>query len=551
MTNDNHYRGNPQLKKSGKPINWTPELLQEWLKCFEDPIYFAEKYIKIVHVDHGFIPIELYDYQKEIITTMNNYRNTVVLTSRQAGKTTTAVVVILHYILFNEHKLVGLLANKGDAAREILNRIKLAYEALPEWLQQGIEEWNKGSISLENGCKVIAAATSSSNIRGKSCSLLYIDETAFIENWEEFFASVYPTISSGETTKMLFTSTPNGLNHFYKTCSGAKHPENSSDWNGFKLIEVPWNRVPGRDEEWKNKTLASMDFDLEKFEQEFNCEFAGSSGTLISSGVLKTLTHAKPLHTKDNLYVYEPPQKENQYLITADVSRGKGLDYSAFHVFDITSMPYKQVCTYRSNLITPLDYASILQHTGTIYNKAMILVEINDIGGQVADSLHFDYEYENIVYTENAGPSGKRISTGFSKTGNIDRGIRTTKTVKGVGCSVLKLLVEQHQLIIKNFETIYELSRFSKKGTSYQAEDGCNDDLVMGLVLFAWITSQQYFKELTDIETLQRLRDSTDKDIENQIFDFYVSTGHEDIIEPTVNLTSADAMLNNRDFQFF
>jgi hypothetical protein len=538
---DKGYNGNPLLKKTRKQIAWSQEMLQEWLKCAQDPIYFAEKYIKIVHVDHGFIPIKLYDYQKEIVVKLQNNRRVTVVTSRQAGKTTTAAAIILHYILFNDHKTVALLANKGDAAREILQRIKDAYEALPDWLQQGVEEWNKGSIALENGCKVLAAATSSSAIRGKSISLLYIDEAAFVEGWDEFFASVFPTISSGETTKILFTSTPNGLNHFYKTCMGAKEGT-----NGYQYVEVPWQKVPGRDERWRQETLAAMDFDHEKFAQEFECAWLGSSGTLISGAVLKTLVSKTPLHSRDGLTVYEEKQGNHQYIITVDVSRGKGLDYSAFQVIDVTSMPYKQVCTYKNNMVTPLDYSGTVYRTAKAYNNASILVEINDIGAQVADSLHYDYEYEGIIYTENAGARGKRISGGFAKAGGADRGIRTTKTVKSIGCSMLKLLIEQRQLIINDHNTIHELSRFSRKGTSYEAEPGCNDDLVMGLVLFAWMTDQQYFKDLTDINTLMKLRDKTEEELENDLLPFgFIETGHpeDDIIDLTVT--------PRREFQFF
>ena len=509
---DRGYNGNPLLKKSRKQISWTQEMLQEWLKCAQDPIYFAEKYIKIVHVDHGFIPIRLYDYQKEIIVKLTNNRRVTVVTSRQAGKTTTAAAVILHYILFNDHKTVALLANKGDAAREILDRIKMAYEALPDWLQQGVDEWNKGSISLENGCKVIAAATSSSAIRGKSISLLYIDEAAFVENWDEFFASVFPTISSGETTKILFTSTPNGLNHFYKTCEGAKE-----GMNGYQFVEVPWQRVPGRGEEWYKETIAAMDFDYEKFAQEFECAFQGSSGTLISGASLKSLVARIPIMDYDGLKQYSKPLKENKYVIVVDVSRGKGLDYSAFQVVDVTKMPYDQVCVYRNNMITPLDYTGVIHRVSKLYNDAVILVETNDVGSQVVDSLHYDFECETIVYTENAGARGKRISGGF---GNAERGVRTTKTVKAIGCSMLKLLVEQHQLTINDHDTIYELSRFSKKGHSYEAESGCNDDLVMGLVLFAWMSDQQFFKDLTDINTLMKLREKSEDQMESELTPF-------------------------------
>lgn len=537
---DRGYLGNPLLKKSRKQIQWTPEMVQEFLRCSQDPIYFAERYIKIVHVDHGLIPIQLYDYQKEIIDKLQNNRRVTVVTSRQAGKTTTAAAIILHYILFNEHKTVALLANKGDAAREILERIKLAYESLPDWLQSGVEEWNKGSIELENGCKVIAAATSSSAIRGKSISLLYIDEAAFVEGWDEFFASVFPTISSGNTTKILFTSTPNGLNHFYKTCEGAKQGT-----NGYAFVEVPWQQVPGRDNEWKQETLAAMDFDLEKFAQEFECEFQGSSGTLISSACLKALVSRVPIAESDGLKQYVRPSKDNKYVIIVDVSRGKGLDYSAFQVVDITKMPYNQVCTYRNNMITPLDYSGVIHNVSKMYNDAVILVEVNDVGAQVVDSLHYDYECETIVYTENAGARGKRISGGF---GNAERGIRTTKTVKAIGCSMLKLLVEQQQLVINDHETIFELSRFSKKGHSYEAESGCNDDLVMGLVLFAWMSDQQYFKDLTDINTLMKLREKTEEQMESELTPFgFVDSGHhyedDDIIEIGPDTESFERMM--------
>ena len=522
LPNIKGYNGNPLLKKKSRNIEWTPELTAEYVKCAAFPIYFAEKYIKIVNVDQGLIPIKLYDYQKEIIEKITDHRLLTVVTSRQAGKTTTAAAIILHYVLFNSHKRVALLANKGDAAREILDRIKISYESLPDWLQQGVVEWNKGNIVLENGSIIIAAATSSSAIRGKSVNFLYIDEAAFVENWDEFFASVYPTISSGNTTKMLFTSTPKGLNHFYKTCMGAKEGT-----NGYEYVEVPWQKVPGRDEAWRQRTLAAMDFDYEKFAQEFECSWIGSSGTLIAGATLKTLVNKQPLHSSDGLTQYVLPEKDRQYVMTVDVSRGKGLDYSAFQVIDITAMPYNQVCVYKNNMVTPMDYSSVIHRISKVYNDATVLVEINDIGGQVADSLYSDYECENLIYTENGGARGKRISAGFSKTS--DRGVRTTKSVKAVGCSMLKLLVEQRQLIINDHDTINELSKFSKKASSYEAESGANDDLVMCLVLFAWMSDQQYFKELTNINTLQFLRDKTEEDMENYFLCFgFADNGNTD-----------------------
>jgi hypothetical protein len=498
-------------------------MISEYVKCANDPIYFAEKYIQIVHVDHGLIPIKMYDYQKEIATAITNNRRVTVNTSRQAGKTTTAVAIILHYVLFNDYKTVALLANKGDAAREILDRIKIAYEALPKWLQQGVIEWNKGSVEFENGCKVIAGSTSSSAIRGKSISFLYIDETAFVENWDEFFASVFPTISSGNTTKILFTSTPNGLNHFYKTCEGAREKR-----NGYIYIEVPWNRVPGRDEAWKRETLEGMDFDLQKFSQEFECNFLGSSGTLIEGSKLKNLVSRNPVGETQFMKVYEKPIKDHVYVCIVDVSRGKGLDYSAFHVIDVTSMPYKQVCVYRDNTVTPVDYAEIIHRSIKQYNSAYTLVEINDIGEQVSEVLYNEFEVETILFTESAGRSGKRISGGFGK--GCDKGIRTTKSVKAVGCNMLKMLIEQDQLIINDFQTINELSTFSRKGISYEAESGCHDDLVMGLVLFGWLTDQLFFREITDINTLDKLRSRNEEELMESLLPIGFNNFDDDVI---------------------
>ena len=531
---DRGYNGNINLKRKGTPIEFTQDMVGEFIKCARDPIYFSEKYIQIVHVDKGLIPIKLYDYQKEIVEKITNNRRVAVVTSRQAGKTTTAVAVILHYVLFNEHKTCALLANKGDAAREILDRIKIAYEALPKWLQQGVIEWNKGSVEFENGCKIIAGATSSSAIRGKSISFLYIDETAFVENWDEFFASVFPTISSGKTTKMLYTSTPNGLNHFYKTCEGAKQ-----DTNGFEYVEVPWQKVPGRDEDWRKETLAAMDQDTQKFSQEFECGFLGSSGTLIEGSKLKSLVPRTPIGQTEHMKVYEKPQRDRTYCCVVDVSRGKGLDYSAFQIIDVTEMPYRQVCVFKDNMVTPVDYAEIIYRSIKSYNEAYTLVEVNDIGEQVSEILHYEFEVETLMFTESAGRSGKRISTGFSK--KADKGIRTTKAVKSVGCNMLKMLIEQDQLVLNDFDTINELSTFSRKGNSYEAESGCHDDLTMGLVLFAWMTDQIFFKEITNINTVNELRQRN----EEQLAESLLPIGFNDYDTNTVSTPIVSTSDNN------
>jgi hypothetical protein len=545
MMIDRGYNGNANLKKKGQAIEWTQDKIQEFVKCAKDPSYFAEKYINIVHVDHGLIPIRLYDYQRDIIDKITNNRRCAVVTSRQAGKTTTAVCVILHYVLFNEHRTVALLANKGDAAREILDRVKIAYEALPKWLQQGVVEWNKGSVEFENGCKIIASATSSSAIRGKSISFLYIDETAFVENWDEFFASVFPTISSGNTTKILLTSTPNGLNHFYKTCEGAEQGT-----NGYQFVRVLWNDVPGRDDAWKQETLSSMDYDYEKFAQEFECQFLGSSGTLIEGNKLKALVHKQPIRESNGLSMYQEPQESHSYICIVDVSRGKGLDYSAFQIIDVSKMPYRQVCVFRDNYITPIEYAEVIHRTAKHYNESVVLIEINDIGEQVSDLLHYDFEYENILFTESAGRSGKRISAGYGK--NVDKGIRTTKSVKAVGCSILKLLIEQDQLILNDFATMQELSTFSRRGVSYEAESGNNDDLVMCLVLFAWVSDQQFFKEMTDINTLKTLRHRSEEEMMEELLPFgFHDDGQPDENVIDVPVAGMDDFYDTSNFESF
>jgi Terminase large subunit, T4likevirus-type, N-terminal/Terminase RNaseH-like domain len=521
------YNGNSLLKKSNQKIEWTPELVAEYVKCSQDPVYFTEKYMKIINVDRGLVNFILYDYQKTMLQAMAENRFNIIATARQAGKSTVTCAFILWYIIFNAEKTVALLANKGETAREILGRVQLAYQHLPKWLQQGVKEWNKGSMELENNSRVLAAATSSDAIRGYSINLLFIDEAAFIENWDSFFTSVYPTISSGKESKIVLVSTPNGLNHFYSIWKNAEEKR-----NGYNPIRVMWYDVPGRDEKWKEETLGSMNFDTEKFEQEYCVEFLGSSGTLIAGWKLRELVHQTPLIQKDGLYQYEPPEVNHIYALVADVSRGKGFDYSAFQLIDVTKMPYKQVCVYRSNMITPVEYVEIIYQAATTYNNAAVLVEINDIGEQVGHSLHFDFEYDNVLFTESAGRMGKKVSQGFVKKGKPDKGIRTTKQVKAVGCSMLKLLIEQNQLIINDFHTIEELSTFSRKNQSYEAEEGKHDDLVMGLVLFGWLSSQQYFKEYTDINTLLKLRDKSEDELMSDLSPFgFVDDGRGDLYE--------------------
>lgn len=541
MSRTETYLGNINLKRSNVTVEYTAHEIQEFIKCSRDPIYFAENYVQIVHVDRGLIPFVPYDYQKDIIDLSIKERFVICKMPRQVGKTTTVVGIILWHILFMENYSIAVLANKLSQAREILGRIQLAYEHLPKWLQQGVVEWNKGYLELENGSKIIASATSSSAIRGTSQNLIYLDEFAFVPNnlQEEFFNSVYPTISSGQTTKVIITSTPNGLNMFYKLWHDSEEGRND-----YKRIDVHWSDVPGRDEKWKEETIRNTS--EEQFRQEFECEFLGSSHTLIDGTVLRRLVHSLPIQQTDTIKIYEHPFKydpdtmsdpaaDGLYCICVDTSRGVGGDFSVFVVFNVTKIPYTVAAVYRSNIVSPLLYPNFIFQMARHYNNAFVLVETNDIGGQVADILHQEFEYENIVYSANNGKGGQIITTGFGQ--GSYKGVRTTKTVKRIGCSTLKTLIESDKLIINDYELLQELFRFAEKGQSYEAEDG-HDDIVMCCVLFAWMSTQPYFKEITNGDIRHNLFVQNQKAIEESLTPFgFIEDGREGLeTAPIVNL---------------
>jgi len=531
-----HYLGNPHLKRINMPMQLTEDQVREFVKCAADPIYFIENYVKIITLDKGFVQINLYPFQRQAITDINDNRRVIVKAGRQVGKTTMVVGYILWYILFNEDKFVAILANKAPTAREILNRIKIAYEALPLWLQQGVRTWNKGDIELENNCRVMATSTASSAIRGYSISLLYLDEFAFVPSniADEFFTSVYPTISSGTQSKILISSTPNGMNHYYRMWTEAVEGQ-----NGFKHIEANWRQVPGRSQQWAEEQRRVLGD--EKFLQEMECEFMGSAGTMLSSAALKSLAFVKPAHVSDiGVKIYQPPVQNRNYIIVVDTSRGKGLDFSAFSVIDITTIPYRQVCTYKDNTISPLVYPSIIKRIGEYYNQAYVLVEINDNGQQVVDSLFEDYDYENILSTVEI--KGKMAMT-WGYGNKSQRGIRTTKSVKRLGCSILKNLIEEQKLLTQDFDTISELSTFIAKAGSFEAEEGSHDDLVMTLVLFSWCTNQNFFSDLTDTNIKQKLHEEQLRQIEEESLPTFLA-GHEEVDNPNHDFISDGVVWN-------
>ena len=526
MSQVDHYLGNPLLKKSNVPVEWTKDQILEYQKCMKDPLYFIGNYIRIVSLDEGLVPFKMFPFQKEMVGTVHNNRFTICKMPRQSGKSTTLVSYILYYVLFNSNMNVAILANKASTARDILGRLQLAYENLPKWLQQGVMSWNKGSLDLENGSRVVASSTSSSAVRGGSYNMIFLDEFAFVPNTvaEDFFSSVYPTISSGKSTKVIIVSTPNGMNLFYKLWVDAENKRNS-----YNIIDVHWSEVPGRDAKWREETIANTS--EEQFRREFECEFLGSANTLIAPAKIKSMAFQNVMKTSAGLDMYEKPVKGNTYIIIADVSRGTNNDYSAFVVFDVTTVPYKIVAKYRNNEIKPLLFPNIIHDVALAYNQAYTLVEVNDIGEQVATALQFDLEYENLIMASMRGRAGQIVGGGFSG-GKAQLGVRTTKAVKKMGCSNLKQIVETDKLIINDYDLIKEFSTFILKGQSYEAEDGHTDDLVMCCVLFGWLVQQTYFKELTDDDIRERMYKEQQNQLEQDMAPFgFILDGVNDNVE--------------------
>jgi hypothetical protein len=519
------YLGNPNLKKANTAIEFTKDQIEEFIKCKDDPVYFARNYIRIVSLDEGLVPFEPYKFQEKLISRFHKNRFNICMMPRQTGKSTTSVSYLLHYIVFNDSVNVGILANKASTARELLSRLQLAYENLPKWMQQGIIAWNKGSMELENGSKVLAASTSASAVRGMSFNILFLDEFAFVPNHiaDSFFASVYPTITSGKSTKVIMVSTPHGMNHFYRMWHDAERGQNE-----YVPTSVHWSEVPGRDEQWREQTIKNTSEN--QFKVEFECEFLGSVDTLINPAKLRAMVYDRAIQSGNGLDVYEKPIENHDYVCTVDVARGGGNDYSAFVVVDITEYPHKVVAKYKNNEIKPMLFPSIIYETVKSYNNAWVLCEVNDIGDQVAAILNYDLEYPNLLQCSMRGRAGQIVGQGFSGK-KTQLGLKMSKAVKAVGCSNLKTMIEADKVLFKDYDIISELTTFIHKRNSFEAEDGCNDDLAMCLVIYAWLVAQDYFKELTDQDVRKRLYEDQRDQIEQDMAPFgFISDGLDDEI---------------------
>ena len=511
---DNVYLGNPNLKKANTAIEFTQEQIFEFMRCKEDPVYFANNYIKIVSLDEGLTQFHPYHFQEKLINNFHENRFNICKMPRQTGKSTTVVSYLLHYAVFNDSVNIGILANKAATARELLGRLQTAYENLPKWMQQGIIAWNKGSLELENGSKILAASTSASAVRGMSFNILFLDEFAFVPNHvaDSFFASVYPTITSGKNTKVIIVSTPHGMNHFYRMWHDAEKGKSE-----YIPTDVHWSEVPGRDTKWKETTIANTS--ESQFKVEFECEFLGSVDTLIAPSKLRSMVYDNPIKQNAGLDVYVESQKNHDYVMTIDVARGVNEDYSAFVVIDITEFPHRIVAKYRNNEIKPMLFPNIIYEVAKNYNSAFLLCEVNDIGDQVASILNYDLEYKNVLMCSMRGRAGQIVGQGFSGK-KTQLGVKMSKTVKKVGSLNLKTIIEEDKLIFNDLDIISELTTFIQKRNSFEAEEGAHDDLAMCLVIYAWLVQSDYFKELTDQDVRKRLYEDQKNQIEQDMAPF-------------------------------
>ena len=520
---ESSYKQNPLLKQRGVQIDFTREQIAEVIKCSGDPEYFLEHYIKVISLDDGIVPFIPYPFQRNLIESFHGNRFTICKLPRQSGKSVTVTAYLIHQALFRDNINVAILANKRETSYELMAKLQTSYENLPKWLQQGVIAWNKGSIELENGSRITASSTSSSAVRGFSYNIVMLDEFAFVPTnvADDFFSSVYPTISSGKSTKVIIVSTPNGMNHFYKLWHDAETKKNS-----YNAIEAHWSEVPGRDEKWKQETIANTS--EQQFQQEFECDFIGSAGTLIHPTKLKTLVYEDPIESSGGLDVFEKPIQGHEYLITVDVSRGMTLDYSAFLLFDISQYPHKLVAKYRNNTIKPMLFPDIIVQVAKQYNKSWILCEVNDIGDQVASIIFYDMEYENLLMTSMRGRAGQVLGQGFSG-GKTQLGLKMAKAPKKLGTANLTKMNETNKVVFKDINSINELTTSVEKSNSIEAEDGCHDDLVMCMVIYAWAVAQDYFREMTDQSVRQELYEKDKDSLEEDMSPFgFINDGTED-----------------------
>ena len=519
---ENGYLGNHNVKRDGVVENWTVEKIKEYNRCRTDPVYFCKTYCKVIHLDRGLVNFELYPYQEKMFDNFHDNRFNIVLACRQSGKSISCCAYLLWYALFQSEQTIAILANKGLNARGMLERVALMLENLPFFLQPGCKALNKGNIDFSNNSRIVARATSGSSIRSMSVNLLYLDEFAFVDKADVFYTSTYPVITSGTSTKVIITSTANGIgNTYHKIWEGAVQGTNQ-----YVPFRVDWWDVPGRDEEWKNQTIDNTS--QLQFDQEFGNTFFGTGDTLINAETLMSFRSKEPLRILEGgqMLIYSEPCARHEYIMTVDVSKGRGQDYSTFNLIDISTQPFKQVAVYRNNTISPILFPNIIYKYAKLYNNAYVVIENNDQGSLTCYGLYHEIEYENVHLT--------------SATKSDAIGIYMDRKVKRIGCSSIKDILEERKLEVYDQETIIEISTFVAKGQSYEASDGNHDDLMMNLVMFGYFANTQFFADMTDINIKQMLFDQRIQDIADDLPPFGFIDNNEDLIDQYENEKQID-----------
>lgn len=469
----------------------TQDHIDEYTYCAYHPIYTIRNYFKIINIDHGLVNFKLYDFQEQLVKNFFFNNRLLAMFSRQSGKTSTIAACLLFYSSFNKDKNIGIIANKKSTANEVLERIKLMYIHLPNWLKPGIVKWNEGTIEFDNGCKIITSATTATSIRGKSLAVLYIDEISHIgkKMWDAFYKSTFPVISSSKLAKIAITTTPNGKDHFYYMWQDAIKGNSS-----FVTQKVRWYEIPGRDEEWKKKALAELGNNLESFGQEYLVEFLSASIEYISLERLEQyeqmISPPKAIDSNLKLNIFEQPQDKHSYIMTVDVSEGKGLDHQALAIVDCSEMPLKIVATLKNNKIDTIQYASIIYQLALKYNEAHIIIENNF--SDVAKDLWFNYEYTNII-NMNLRKQENRQGKYF------EIGLRTTPKTRRIGEEYFKHLVENDKIILNDIRIIKELNNleFNEARKRFEPRDTqINDDLWAALKGFSYIAKTMFFEAM-------------------------------------------------------
>lgn len=491
-----YYRGSKNVPIAGAQYPWTPAMIEELRKCKEDIIYFAENFFYIVNIDRGKEKIKLYDAQKRVLLSLVNNRFAVVLSCRQAGKSTLLTIFALWMVCFNADYRAAIVANKETTAINIFKRIRMAYEQLPNYIKPGVKDYAKTGMTLGNDSSILVSTTTTTSIRGDTLNCVLIDEVGFIETHllEEFWSSVIPAISSGKTSKILLVSTPNGTtNKFYEIYSGAEQGK-LGQW---KAERIDWWDIPGRDEEWKQTMVEALGSE-EKFLQEFGNVFLDNNQCAIGAVVIERFKKEKlpPIWTSDDkeYVIYEKPSPDRLYVIGVDVGEGIGRAASVAQILDVTDLQeIKQVAVYGSSVVEPYHFANKLNILGHSWGLPPILIERNNCGAQVIDALYHNNKYEKIVSYNKISELDK-----YNRTRNL--GVLSHTNIKFDGIQNMRYWVNHLQTVkVNDPTTISEFETFVRQpnGLYKKKNDDHYDDRIMALVWALFILEseicQQYF----------------------------------------------------------